>query len=66
MSGVYSIIQQLCDEKKFLKKLPDYVLYSELSNMGIPDLREQLNQLYKDGLIEVGATLNDKWIRIKE
>lgn len=57
-----SKIEALHNEKKG-KVEPDYVLYVDLLNSIIKDLKDTLNGFYKSKRYTIGKTLNDRYIK---
>lgn len=55
----------IVEVKREKNKTPLHCLYSELQSEIVKRLNSELNQLFRDGEIEVGETLNDKWIKLK-
>lgn len=58
-------IEELHLEKKG-KISPDYVLYVDLINSIIPDVKTALNKFYKEKRYKIGKTINDKYIMDKK
>lgn len=46
--------------------VPSHVTYVELNKLLHNEFKESLNRLFKNNQIEVGHTINDKWIKIKK
>lgn len=65
MIDVKETLLRIRDNHRKSNKTPDYVLFAELSNDVMRQLREELNALYADNKISVGSTLNDKYIDLK-
>ena len=68
MSEIKEYIKQKLDEihdKKKGKVTPDHVILTELNNAVIQDIKDTLNDLYKEGEIKVGNTINGKYITRK-
>ena len=65
-----NIILKLIADKKQRNIEPTHALFKEVFNratiegIAADEIRNGLNELYLAGEIEVGDTLNDKWIRI--
>lgn len=57
---VYSIIEDICREKKEKHILPPYALYSEVSTRLHKQVGEVINGLIKEGKLTWNKTLNDK------
>lgn len=55
----------IVEVKRAKNKHPLHCLYSELQTEIVKRLNSELNQLFRDGEIEVGNTINDKWIKLK-
>lgn len=55
----------IVEVKRADNKVPLHCLYSELQAEIVKRLNSELNQLFRDGEIEVGETINDKWIKLK-
>ena len=55
----------IVEVRKAQNKTPLHCLYSELQSEIVKRLKSELNQLFRDGEIEIGRTLNDKWIKFK-
>ena len=64
------IISEIMAGKKQRKIEPTHALFREvmdraaIENIAADEVRKGLNELYFAGKIEVGKTLNDKWVRI--
>lgn len=56
--NILGIIKDIHDRKK--NRDPNFATYKEL----LFEVRRILNELHESGLIEVGNTLNDKYIRL--
>ena len=67
---ILKIINQISSEKKARNIEPTHALFKEvfdratIEGIAANEIRNELNELYLYGEIEVGDTLNDKWIRI--
>ena len=67
---ISEIINQISSEKKARNIDPTHALFKEvfdratIEGIAADDIRNGLNELFINGEIEVGDTLNDKWIRI--
>ena len=67
---ISEIINQISSEKKARNIDPTHALFKEvfdratIEGIAADDIRKGLNELFINGEIEVGDTLNDKWIRI--
>ena len=65
-----NIILEIIAEKKASNIEPTHALFKDvfdratIEGIAANDIRNGLNELYLAGEIEVGDTLNDKWIRI--
>ena len=65
-----NIILKVIADKKQRHIEPTHALFKEvfdratIEGIAADDIRNGLNELYLAGEIEVGDTLNDKWIRI--
>ena len=65
-----NIILKVIAEKKQMNIEPTHALFKEvfdratIESIAADEIRNGLNELYLGGEIEVGDTLNDKWIRI--
>jgi hypothetical protein len=57
--SVLSIVTELIEKKKG-KIEPEIITFSEL----IQSIKGSLNELYKEGKIKVGDTINDKYIEV--
>ena len=66
-----NIILDIIADKKKISIEPTHALYKEVyakaisKGLSVADVRNGLNELYLAGEIEVGRTINDKYIRIK-
>ena len=64
-------ILKIIADKKARNIEPTHALFKEVFNratiegIAADEIRNGLNELYLSGEIEVGNTLNDKWIKIK-
>ena len=67
---IFKIINQISSEKKARSIEPTHALYKDvfdratIEGIAADEIRNGLNKLFLAGKIEVGDTLNDKWIRI--
>ena len=67
-----NIISEITADKKKRNIEPTHTLYKEVyaiaksKGLSIEEVKNGLNELYLAGEIEVGDTLNDKWIKIKD
>ena len=67
---ISEIINQISSEKKARNIEPTHALFKEvfdratIEGIAADEIRKGLNELFINGEIEVGDTLNDKWIRI--
>ena len=65
-----NIILEVIADKKQRNIEPTHALVKEvfdratIEGIAADEIRNGLNELYLDGEIEVGDTLNDKWIKI--
>ena len=65
-----NIILKVIADKKQRNIEPNHALFKEvfdratIEGIAADEIRNGLNELYLAGEIEVGDTLNDKWIRI--
>ena len=65
-----NIILEITADKKARHIEPTHAIYKEVysiaisKGLSVAEVRNGLNELYLDGEIEVGDTLNDKYIRI--
>ena len=65
-----NIISEITEDKKSRNIEPTHALFKEVysiaksKGLSIEDVRNGLNKLYLAGEIEVGRTINDKYIRI--
>ena len=66
-----SIILEITSDKKARNIEPTHATYKEVysiaisKGLSVAEVRNGLNELYLSGEIEVGDTLNDKYIKIK-
>ena len=69
-SMIFKIINQISTEKKARNIEPTHALFKDvfdratIEGIAADEIRKGLNELFINGEIEVGDTLNDKWIRI--
>lgn len=56
--ALFKLIGIIADRKAALGIVPTHALRSEIEQ----EVSKALNQLYTDGRIKVGKTLNSKWI----
>ena len=67
---IFKIINQISSEKKARNIEPTHALFKEvfdratIEGIAADEIRKGLNELFINGEIEVGDTLNDKWIRV--
>ena len=65
-----NIILKVITDKKQRNIEPTHALFKEvfdratIESIAADEIRKGLNELFINGEIEVGDTLNDKWIRI--
>ena len=68
---ILKIINQISSEKKASNIEPTHALFKEvfdratIEGIAADEIRNGLNELFINGEIEVGDTLNDKYIKIK-
>ena len=66
----FKIINQISNEKKAKGIEPTHALFKEvfdratIEGIAADDIKNGLNEFFINGEIEVGDTLNDKWIRV--
>ena len=66
-----NIILEITADKKARNIEPTHATFKEVyakavsKGLSAADVRNGLNELYLAGEIEVGDTLNDKWIKLK-
>ena len=68
-SKVYELIAGIEAGKKEKKMFPTHTLYNELltaSKLTRQELNKALNELFRLEVIQVGETVNDKYITINE
>ena len=69
---ILKIINQISSEKKARNIEPTHALFKEvfdratIEGIAADEIRNGLNELFINGEIEVGDTLNDKYIKINE
>ena len=67
---LYNIILEITEDKKKRNIEPTHDILKEVysiaksKGLSIEDVKNGLNELYLAGEIEVGRTINDKWIKI--
>ena len=67
---IFKIINQISSEKKARNIEPTHALFKDvfdratIEGMAADEVRKGLNELFIAGEIEVGRTINDKWIKI--
>ncbi len=66
MIDVKDTLRALRDTKRAAGIIPEGVLFTELHNAIMRQVRLELNQMCADGVIIVQNTLNDKSINLKE
>ncbi|MBP1638956.1 MAG: hypothetical protein H6Q17_539 [Bacteroidetes bacterium] len=59
------IIGQLLSDRKQHNEVPSHVLLLELQKEVYSQIYSALNELEVEGKIEIGHTLNDRWIKLK-
>ena len=68
---LYKIINQISSEKKARDIEPTHALFKEvfdratIEGIAADEIIKGLNELFINGEIEVGETINDKYIKIK-
>jgi hypothetical protein len=67
MEAVIDIIRRIEADKRAASRVPAHALFIEVANAygNADEAREELNRLYREGKIEVGHTVNDRYIRVK-
>jgi hypothetical protein len=65
MTDIFSIIQDITSAKQEAHTEPSYALEREVLDKVTKEAKKELNGLYTQGKIDVGKTINDKWIKIK-
>ena len=67
-----NIILEIIAEKKVRNIEPTHALFKDvfdratIEGIAADEIKKGLNELFWAGEIEVGDTLNDKWIKIKD
>ena len=67
----FKIINQISNEKKAKGIEPTHALFKEvfdratIESIAADEIKNGLNELFINGEIEVGTTINDKYIKIK-
>ena len=67
----FKIINQISNEKKAKGIEPTHALFKEvfdratIEGIAADEIKNGLNELFINGEIEVGTTINDKYIKIK-
>ena len=64
MIDVRETLERLRDAKRENKIVPDGVLFTDLHNEVMRQVKMELNELYSEGKISVSTTLNDKSITL--
>ena len=68
---IFKIINQISTEKKARNIEPTHALFKDvfdratIEGIAADDIRNGLNELFINGEIEVGRTINDKYIKTK-
>ena len=68
---IFKIINQISTEKKARNIEPTHALFKDvfdratIEGIAADDIRNGLNELFIKGEVEVGRTINDKYIKIK-
>ena len=68
---IKNIISEITADKKARNIEPTHAIYKEVydiaksKGLSLAEVRNGLNELYLAGEIEVGRTINDKYIKIK-
>lgn len=62
---VLEIIKQIQADKIAKKIESSHVLYVEISRFQTAQLKEELDNLVRENILETGDTLNDKYYKIK-
>lgn len=65
MKDVIEHVRDVIAEKREKMLHPDYAILTEVQSRVLAEMRAELNALYKQGVIDVGETLNNKYIQIK-
>jgi hypothetical protein len=63
---IIAIIRRIEAGKRAANTVPDHALFHEVARMYEDSnrAREELNRLYREGKIETGRTINDRYIRV--
>ena len=71
LNMILKIINQISSEKKARNIDPTHALFKDvfdratIAGIAADEIRKGLNEIYLAGEIEVGRTINDKYIKIK-
>jgi hypothetical protein len=62
---IIDIIRRIEARKTAANRVPSHATFVEVANAygNADEAREELNRLYREGKIEAGRTLNDRYIR---
>jgi hypothetical protein len=63
---IMTVIRRIEAGKVAANRVPAHALFIEVANAygNADEAREELNRLYREGKIEVGRTVNDRYIRV--
>jgi hypothetical protein len=64
--AIIDIIRRIEEWKTDTDIVPSHALFIEVANIygNVDEARKELNSLFREGKIETGRTLNDRYIRL--
>lgn len=63
--NIYELIKKMQADKRIKHIMPDHIMFLELQKEIMDRLRNELNDLYRKGKIEIIETINDKAVKAK-
>lgn len=64
MIDIEMTLRKLINSKKSKNIVPEHILFTELHNDIMQQVKDELNTMFAEGKIQVGETLNDKFIKL--
>lgn len=62
---IVKIISEIQEENRIKNIVPDHALWSQVRNELLKDIKTILNELISEGKLELGNTINDKYLKLK-
>ncbi len=64
--NLLEIIEKIQKEKEAKRIDPDHARYLEIIKITGKPVKDEINNLVKEGKLEWGQTINDNWFKIKK